>query len=1559
MGIKAIVTAGLIIGCQCILSGQSLSSPITPDNKSGFEPFGSYSANGPDVVNLYNGNLVVTIPLLEIPGRAGQKFTIQASYNLKQWWLKPIGVNELAVWPMEEYEERSPGGDRMGWIIRAVPDVPQADMEVQVGLRNGQEWYRRIWNITMPDGSRHRAHNTTTDMYNPSLAGQANTYRTVDGSYLFLDHSTLFLYDRSGTQMDIWAKKTTDTNGNYVTRQTTDVNTVWQDTTYVDTVSHAIRVRHYKGDRDYPLQVFVNEQLALTFGYQQLHVYVKDLNLNVAPIIHGDYYVLTSITLPNQTSYRFTYDDYVEGPYDRHNGQHYSTVALKQITYPTGGYSRYEVGPDGDCNMAVSRKYVWSGPEHPEQQYLYNYGYIASNPPMFTTTVTRPDGTSEFHRFDQDGYELLTQTIEQGSALMTSEKGYTFEANSGEGANLSPERELHNMRVAYERTTLPNGLQSQTNYGYDLLDIQQGTVPHTTGNLVAKLELGYGQGVPGGLFRATSWGYLHGADAAYGTLGRHILDRPAYEQIRDGGGTLKSWTEYKYDMQDHLDNRTPQAFNHDDANFGQTMLLRGNRVKTIRKRLEDASEINEIENWYDILGNVVKSQDARRQPTLYSYGDNFSDGVNRNTDAYLTGVTPPPAQAGADSERTVRTYYWQNGLLQSEKDARDQSSSYVYDDMKRVTRVTRPDGGVTRTDYSDAARTMDIYVSTDGTREMHAQYLYDRLGRLVKTTQFDGPNVISIVDQEYDPVGRIWKVSNPYAGSGPAAFWTEKRYDALNRMKVVVHQDSSQSLTEYLSEKIRTTDPAGKKRVTEQDAAGRLIKVWEDPDSQSYLTSYGYDVFDNLVLVEQGGQSRVFNYDSLSRLVSETNPESGDDAGNGTTSYKYEANGLVKEKKDPRNVITRFGYDALNRLVSRSYDPVPGGVSTPAITYAYGLAKSEGLRFGRLNTITSGTGSSTTQTHAYEFQYDAMGRITQQSVKFSTLPDLAFATGYIYDRAGNVTAVQYPSGRIVSGYRDGSGRLTELSSSYASPGSYVRSMQYWPQGALGSATFGNNLTFSSTYNARLQAQSLTVSGMMQLEYAYGLGGSNNGNVLTVTDTVKNYEYRYGYDSMNRIQTASGSGHPAMQTFTYDLWGNMLRAGEGQISEKFQQTKNRRKGVGIIYDLAGNLQTDGHSYVYDAENRIVLVDGDASRYEYDGNGRRVKRKTPTGVTYYIYGLSGEVLSEFTVDTNLVVSGLAAPPLDVATDYMHADHLGTPRVVTNQNGGEVTRHDYYPFGEEILRGYPPDGESHKFTSKERDWETNLDFFGARYFSSTSGRFTSIDPLSVPKLQRADRDKFSAFVVQPQNWNAYAYARNNPVVRIDPDGLYTFLLPGTDWDKKDWNESNPLYQEVARTFGEKPVILDWSGGNSNEARTEAARKLAAMIAAHSFAPGESLNIIAHSHGGNIAIEASWLVNRSFTTFVTFGTPIRDDYKPSPMLGNWLNVYSKYDAIQVNGGYNGSFCFGFGQCGPANRTHPLAINIDSKINTGPFDTHSDLWRDRTIWRWMVEPRLNQAARK
>jgi RHS repeat-associated protein len=171
-------------------------------------------------------------------------------------------------------------------------------------------------------------------------------------------------------------------------------------------------------------------------------------------------------------------------------------------------------------------------------------------------------------------------------------------------------------------------------------------------------------------------------------------------------------------------------------------------------------------------------------------------------------------------------------------------------------------------------------------------------------------------------------------------------------------------------------------------------------------------------------------------------------------------------------------------------------------------------------------------------------------------------------------------------------------------------------------------------------------------------------------------------------------------------------------------------------------------------------------------------TDGGQTWGAAGSTGN--SYVPVDFQYITGGTAE------ISYLVSDQLGTPRMIFDQSGSlaSTKRHDYLPFGEELFagtggrtsaQGYSAsDGIRQKFTSKERDAETGLDYFGARYYGSTQGRFTSPDEfLNSGRLE------------SPQTWNRYAYVLNNPLAFTDPSGFYEYADGTSDKDKKRFEE------------------------------------------------------------------------------------------------------------------------------------------------------------------------------
>jgi RHS repeat-associated protein len=144
-------------------------------------------------------------------------------------------------------------------------------------------------------------------------------------------------------------------------------------------------------------------------------------------------------------------------------------------------------------------------------------------------------------------------------------------------------------------------------------------------------------------------------------------------------------------------------------------------------------------------------------------------------------------------------------------------------------------------------------------------------------------------------------------------------------------------------------------------------------------------------------------------------------------------------------------------------------------------------------------------------------------------------------------------------------------------------------------------------------------------------------------------------------------------------------------------------------------------------------------------------------------------------------------DNSVRYYFSDHLGSASIITNEAGAmpPITESDYYPYGGEmVISG--GDANHYKFTGKERDPESGLDDFGARFDASSLGRFMSPDwagmPATVPYAEFGD----------PQTLNLYGYVRNNPLITADLNGHETGMCYGCGSAGQDISVMDPSFQD-----------------------------------------------------------------------------------------------------------------------------------------------------------------------
>jgi YD repeat-containing protein len=486
---------------------------------------------------------------------------------------------------------------------------------------------------------------------------------------------------------------------------------------------------------------------------------------------------------------------------------------------------------------------------------------------------------------------------------------------------------------------------------------------------------------------------------------------------------------------------------------------------------------------------MAKHIDALGNATTYSYSSAFAG-------ALPTGV------CNALGQCSTTNYEFNTGLTTSGIDPNNQITSYEHDNMKRVTKITSPAqmvngsaiSGTGTISYTDTPGSLSVQSTAqqDGSTSVSKLVFFDGIGRSV-ATQFNDPQGNVFTQTTYDNMGRPATVSNPYRSKSEATFGiTQTNYDALGRVTLLTHPDGSTEISNYSGRAVQTQDAGNGtsrvSRITQTDGLGRLASVCEvtgatqvngeapgacgqDIPGTGFLTTYRYDTLGNLTGVSQGSMTRSFVYDSASRLVSATNPESG------TTCYQYDANGNVVKRIRPAanqgnpavTVTTNYQYDPLNRLTLTSYsDSI-----TPTVTKVYDTRSELGITLnntvGRLSAeyVTSPAGQMLS---GKVFSYDSRGNVIDNSqCTPGNCNSSVFPVPYSYDLLGKTLTASNGVGTVFSYTYDGAGRLSGVTSSLLDadhPGKLLSGTSYNALGALTSATLGPALNQSFLFDCR-------------------------------------------------------------------------------------------------------------------------------------------------------------------------------------------------------------------------------------------------------------------------------------------------------------------------------------------------------------------------------------------------------------------------------------------------------------------------------------------------------------
>ncbi|HKQ51123.1 MAG TPA: RHS repeat-associated core domain-containing protein, partial [Pyrinomonadaceae bacterium] len=648
--------------------------------------------------------------------------------------------------------------------------------------------------------------------------------------------------------------------------------------------------------------------------------------------------------------------------------------------------------------------------------------------------------------------------------------------------------------------------------------------------------------------------------------------------------------------------------------------------------------------------------------------------------------------------REIRFSYDSRGNMLTSTDAANQTTSYEYDQYGQVTAVTDPLGHTTHYEYDPLGNKTAIVDALNHRETME----YDQLGRQVAQTDALGRRT-SI---EYDPAGRIASTTDA------AGAVTRYVYDANGNL-------------------VKTTDQSGRQWTGVYDGKNRVTST---TDPLGRVTRKQYNAADLVTAeISPSGRTVRFTYDERNGLATLTDPLGG------RAAFEKDSRGNLVKLTDPRGHVTTFTYDELYRNVSMR-DP---------------LGREIRMRYDDSDNISEIVDR---QGRHVVYTYDNINRPTRVAFADATV-------NYTYDAASRLTRVDDSQGGSVSWtYDDANRKLSETT----------------PAGSV-----------SYAYNNANQITSMTAQGRAAVAYGYDAVG----RLQTITQGTE--VFTYSYDAISRVvglQRPNG----VTTTYRYDGSGRTDRLthsnAAGQAIEDFGFGYNRDNEIETITSIASAavLPTSKSAGQPDAANRIsqfgqatytfdehgqTTSKSDAqgtTHYQWDARGRLTQVTLPSGQTVgYGYDALGRLstrVSGGTTTSSLYNGGHVV--LDqtggAQVDYLYGggvddllrqsntagplyfltDRIGSPAALTDGAGNVVERRSYEPFGASAGSSWT----RYDYTGRERDAQTGLIYYRARWYDPAQGRFVSEDPAGFAG-----------------GLNKYAYVSNNPVSKTDPFGLY----------------------------------------------------------------------------------------------------------------------------------------------------------------------------------------------
>jgi len=1236
-----------------------------PNIERGFAADKAFQVGDIDNVNLFNGNLVLTIPIGHpYPAGAGLSYGLTLTYNSKLWDFEeicypPPGGCRTRAFPMAD------ANAGLGWQLQLGRLVPP-----RTPPRNPSEY----WMYLSPDGGEHLFYRT---LHNTDPRSEFLRY-TRDGSYLRLTvggtektvefpDGAVHSFDSSGR-----LKRIEDRHGNAVT-VTYSVPGGADDELWTLTDSFQRRQRVYLQYRfldgvqvltvdRVELEEFANTTATYRFTYEQAAVerpcpWNDDAGQSSFALVP----LLTGVELPDGSSYSTSVADY---HLDRSNGCR-KPGALASVQLPTLGsvewrwgtyrFATGEATPGStvpprllDKSLGVKRRRLFNAADTLVGEWTYEpvlEQIFGEEPVEMTNTVTTPLGDVTVHYFS--AYLGGNTSVPEAEC---SYYGLPFSARRGDGGGRFLSRQVFDggtlMRSSYVRYEEDFGACSSAEWNANRRLAEERTVYHDDGDSYTEMELSDFDGL-GNYRRRTTGGSFGpaGSRVSYtdynpdaGTYpGSFVLPAPTAPWI------LTDFTEQWSQENGEVERRELCV---DDA----TGLITRQRI------WEGTSRGND-----DVL--VVYDHDTRGQTTGERYygGDLqwISAGSNlcnlglpaspqyQLVHGYEYGTLATSEYVGAGYKHVDRDVDPSTSFVATSRDSAGLTTDYEFDLLGRLTWVKPQTGHGSWIQYGYFAATSPTSLAwarvnfrDNGSKSApvlaREEYAFDAFGRLAEERRQRPGGAMTRQQTRYDAEGRRSKVSSWYTGT-PQHWTSFLDYDPFGRPREIEPPDGAAHSVHlgYLgvrrvTRKVKVgtfLQSDGSVGETEQtttehyDPQGRLWKVVEP--AGGVTAEYSYDAGQRLEEVELYGpvtQRRTFTYDGRGFLNQESHPESG------TTQYlDYDPLGNAHRKLTAGGDDLVYSYDAAARLTEIKERGATGRVLEDrvyATTNGSGNWKRGKLeRAARHNIVTIPWAPTieadltVTETYSYGGRD---GRVSARTTKMTSTAlvetgntDQEFVQSWQYDALGQVTRLTYPRCVHTPCVPDaGPPRIVNFQyddGHLTGISGYASAISYHPDGRVKQVTRNNATTDTITADpwGMSRPRDISVVGSWGTTTLGTHRYDGAGNLVQVGDLSRN---TYLYDGLNRLKKFTFSSGE-WQEYTFDPYGNLTRIrhfdGSSTTTRSYTTSTATNRLTAGSYDGDGNLTWwSGERWEYDAFNMIKHRNFPDEIYAYTADGERL-------------------------------------------------------------------------------------------------------------------------------------------------------------------------------------------------------------------------------------------------------------------------------------------------------------------------------------------------------------------